>query len=317
MRHRTVGVIAVLAALAPARAWAPCHLVSIVEVFGGTASCPRAQYVVLELLDNGENFVGGWSILISTNEIFGTFAADVPNGMAGDKVLMATPEAEALFGITADHTAPGTVSIESPDGVVTFDCSGDEVHYGAVPMSESPPLAPDVAIKWTGAMWVQGAPAPVNNAGDTGTPGACPVEDGGVGLDGALDVSDGPALVDGLAAADGPQPVDGPMPDVAQPDGPLPPDAPAPADGPTPADGGLADAPIGPDAAGAAEPPEVDAVGPDGAAVVDVQPDAPADAFPTDTPAADVVRDVPRDGQLARRLDGSHRGLSGSAARHG
>jgi hypothetical protein len=109
----------------PATAPATFHEVSIREVYAGTS---ESQYVELQMWAAGQNLVGGHVLkaysaagaLTSTN----TFASDVPNGANQSTILLATPGAEAEFGITAD-TGLAAGSLEAGGGAVcweTLDC---------------------------------------------------------------------------------------------------------------------------------------------------------------------------------------------------
>jgi hypothetical protein len=60
MRLRVFAFFALLTAgLAARPAEANFHLMSIVEVFPGTAAAPEAKYIVLQMYTGGQNVVGG------------------------------------------------------------------------------------------------------------------------------------------------------------------------------------------------------------------------------------------------------------------
>src|SRR4051812_41330842 len=90
------------------RAEAAFHLMKIVEVFPGTASQPNAQYVVLQMYSSGQTQADGKAITFfdASDNLVGTFAfsANLTNGANQTKILVATSEAQALFGVTADLT---------------------------------------------------------------------------------------------------------------------------------------------------------------------------------------------------------------------
>ena len=105
----------------PARA--VFHLMMIVEVFPGHGSAPNAQYVELQMYFPGQNLVGGHIVQFfdSAGADLGsfTFPTDVANGADQASILIATAEAQALFGITPDLVmAP---LINPAGGKVCFD----------------------------------------------------------------------------------------------------------------------------------------------------------------------------------------------------
>lgn len=115
----------------PARA--AFHLVKVVEVFPGYASAPNAQYVELQMYSAGQNFVLGQSIRVfdATGGLIGTFtfSSHASNGDDQASLLIATAEAQDLFGVVADL---GMTPVISPaGGKVCFTGSGDCVSWGA------------------------------------------------------------------------------------------------------------------------------------------------------------------------------------------
>jgi cysteine-rich repeat protein len=125
MRRAIVGSLLAVVALT---AHASFHLMKVVEVFPGTAASPSAQYVVIQMYASGENFVGGHAITVfnSAGTQVGsfTFAGNVANGASQSKILIATSQAQAFFGVTADLTM--TAALISAGGKVcwagTLDC---------------------------------------------------------------------------------------------------------------------------------------------------------------------------------------------------
>jgi hypothetical protein len=117
--------------MGPARA--AFHLVMVTEVFPGYASSPSAQYVELQMYAPGQNFVQGHSVQVfdATGGLLGTFtfAANVPNGANQASLLIATAEAQALFGVTADLAM--TPLIAPAGGKVCFTGSSDCMSWGA------------------------------------------------------------------------------------------------------------------------------------------------------------------------------------------
>jgi hypothetical protein len=124
-------VVALGVAASPASA--DQHLMKIVEVFPGTAAQPDAQYIVLQMYQGGQNLVDTHDVVIfDANDVLvgsSTFTADLPNGINQSKILIATPEAEALFGVTADLAMTpsltlggGSVCFGRLGGFLWFDC---------------------------------------------------------------------------------------------------------------------------------------------------------------------------------------------------
>jgi hypothetical protein len=122
-------LVSLLALALPASAPATFHEMSIREVYAGS---PESQYVELQMWSAGQNFVDGHMLRIynasggvtSTN----TFSSDVPNGANQSTILLATPAAEAEFGVTAD-TALAAKSLDPNGGAVCWE-SLDCVSWG-------------------------------------------------------------------------------------------------------------------------------------------------------------------------------------------
>ncbi len=105
----------------PARA--AFHLMMVVAVFPGFASSPNAQYVALQMYFPGQNFVTGHAVHVfnAAGTEIGTFTfpATLPNGADQASILIATTEAQALFGVTADLIM--TPLIAASGGKACFD----------------------------------------------------------------------------------------------------------------------------------------------------------------------------------------------------
>ena len=134
MRAKVMAIaVSLLLAVFALPALATFHLMKIVEVFPGTAVAPNAQYVVIQMYASGENHVGGHAITVfnaSGAQIAAfTFGGDVANGANQAKILIATPEAESFFGVSAD-LAMGA-SILAAGGKVCFAGTIDCVAWGA------------------------------------------------------------------------------------------------------------------------------------------------------------------------------------------
>ena len=124
----------VLAALPCAPAHAAFHFMKLVEVYGGSAAAPDAQYVVLQMYEAGQNQVAGHYVRVhaadgATIQTF-TFAAPVANGANQATILVATPRAQALFDLAADLTIAPVVP--GAGGKVCFDAIPEDcVAWGA------------------------------------------------------------------------------------------------------------------------------------------------------------------------------------------
>ncbi|MGE4069582.1 MAG: hypothetical protein AB7E72_00225 [Lysobacterales bacterium] len=99
------------------------HLMKVVQVFPGTASAPNAQYVMIQMYSGGQNQVGGHKISVfsATNTLVQefTFGSAVSNGGNQARILIATAEAQAQFGISADLTMTAVLPLAG--GKVCFD----------------------------------------------------------------------------------------------------------------------------------------------------------------------------------------------------
>jgi cysteine-rich repeat protein len=193
---------ALLVTAGPARA--AFHLMKVVEVFPGTTAAPAAQYVVLQMYAAGQNFVGGHSVFVFDASGLpvgaATFPGNVANGANQAKLLIATPEAQTLFGVTADLAM--TASLPLAGGKVCFDVFDCVAWGGYAPTGGDPAvgtpfpdgLRPGEAIVRrldiaggaatldagddtddSAADWAVALPAPRNNAGQLGVvpPSAC------------------------------------------------------------------------------------------------------------------------------------------------
>lgn len=128
--------------LLPSISHAGFHLMSIREVFSGTSDTPNAQYVVLQMYSGGQNRVSGHGVQVydaSGNETHDfQFTSNVDLGANQDQLLIATQEAEELFGITADLTMLPVLPLDG--GMVCFD-NIDCVSWGNYSGSASAPSA--------------------------------------------------------------------------------------------------------------------------------------------------------------------------------
>ena len=122
---RRSGLFILLAAvLFPTHLPAAFHLMKIKEVFPGTAAAPNARYVMLQMYATGQNFVAGHYVAFydatgAETERF-TFTDSVANGQNQRTILIATAEAQAFFGITADLIMTAAAMMPA-GGKVCFD----------------------------------------------------------------------------------------------------------------------------------------------------------------------------------------------------
>jgi cysteine-rich repeat protein len=185
-------------------AHASFHLIKIVEVFSGTPASPAAQYVVLQMFATGENFVGSHAIKVydKDNVLINTFtfASNLPNGANQTKILIATPQAVAFFGLAADLTmtailppAGGKVCYDTIDCVAWGNYAPSDASVGT-PFNAATGIPPGKAmvrrLDVSGSPtllestddtnncandFLLGTPSPRNNAGVVGTvpPATC------------------------------------------------------------------------------------------------------------------------------------------------
>jgi hypothetical protein len=137
-----------LAALAtlPGTAPATFHEISIREVYPGSAAAQGAQYVELQMWSAGQNHVNE-HVLRSYNAagaVTGSnpFGADVPAGANQSTIVLATPEAEAQFGIAADAPLSPSGQLSPSGGAVcweSLDCVSWGNFSGALPSPAGSP----------------------------------------------------------------------------------------------------------------------------------------------------------------------------------
>ena len=143
-----VSALAVLATAAPT-ASATFHEVKLREVYPGSAASPAAKYVELQAWSSGQNHVGGHFVRTydATGSAVATspFPADVPQGANQMTMVLATPEAEAAFGIVADAPLSPSGQLSPAGGAVcweTIDCVAWGAFSGSLPSPAGGPAAP-------------------------------------------------------------------------------------------------------------------------------------------------------------------------------
>ncbi|MFP5389909.1 MAG: hypothetical protein ACLGG5_11505, partial [Thermoleophilia bacterium] len=145
----SAALVSLFALTWPASAPATFHEMSIREVYAGS---PESQYVELQMWAAGQNLVGGH--VLKTYSAAGgvtgtsTFSSDVPNGANQSTILLATPAAEAEFGVTAD-TGLAPESLDPTGGAVCWenlDCVSWGSFAGFSGPTPSPTGTPAAAI---------------------------------------------------------------------------------------------------------------------------------------------------------------------------
>jgi hypothetical protein len=140
---------AALCLLAAPPALATFHLIQIREVYPGSSGAPEADYVELQMYSGGQDLVAG-HVLRAYNSsgavaATSTFPANVAQGGNQSTLLLATPQAEAQFGVAADAAlAPGS-QLSPLGGAVCWealDCVSWGSFAGTLPSPAGSPAAP-------------------------------------------------------------------------------------------------------------------------------------------------------------------------------
>jgi hypothetical protein len=118
-----IAVACWMLAFGVAPAAATFHLMMVREVYPGSAANPEAQFVELQMWQGGQNLVGGH--VLRSYDASGkvtaanSFPANVPNSANQSTLLLATPQAEAQFGVVAD--APLAPALSPTGGAVCWE----------------------------------------------------------------------------------------------------------------------------------------------------------------------------------------------------
>jgi hypothetical protein len=161
VRSLLTSAVAALAALAvlASPAAATFHLMSIREVYPGTASSPGSEYVELQMWAEDQNHVAGH--LLRTYDFAGavtgieSFLADVPRGANQSTLVLATPEAESEFGFAADAPVSPSDRLDPSGGAVCWeniDCVSWGDFSGSLPSpagAPAPPIPDGLALRRT------------------------------------------------------------------------------------------------------------------------------------------------------------------------
>ncbi|HWL65430.1 MAG TPA: hypothetical protein VNP73_05590, partial [Actinomycetota bacterium] len=193
-------VAGLLAAASPAHAL--FHLMKITEVLAGTSDQSAAQFIEMQMYSDNQRFLATHEVVVydgaGAEKATYTFSAPVENGTNQAHILLATPEAEAAFGVTADLAMTpdlvaggGKACFRSNDGGL-IDCaswgnySGDAEGSGT-PFNSPIGLLADQSMQRktsagsnpdgldaeddtddSAADFESGSPTPTNNAGEGG-----------------------------------------------------------------------------------------------------------------------------------------------------
>jgi hypothetical protein len=137
-----------LSALSAQAAFATFHEIVFRELYPGSSISPESEYVELQAYSSGQNFVKNHEVSFF-NAIGGPigtakFGADVSNGANQMTILVATPAAEAEFGVTADLTMAANLLSPAGGGVCweAFDCVSWGSFSGSLSPSPGSPAAP-------------------------------------------------------------------------------------------------------------------------------------------------------------------------------
>jgi hypothetical protein len=131
--------IAAIAALGAALLVAPpaqatFHLISIREVYPGSAAHPDSGYVELQMYASGQNLVGGHSLTVygagGTSTGTFTFPSAVANGADQATILIGDSGVQSAFGVAPDLTDAG-FAIDPAGGAACWAGSLDCVSWGS------------------------------------------------------------------------------------------------------------------------------------------------------------------------------------------
>jgi hypothetical protein len=162
MRRLAILVVAMSALIPqawPSSAGATFHEMWIREVYAGSLLQTESQYVELQMWSPGQNFVEGH--VLKTYDASGgvtstsTFAGAVPNGANQSTILLATPAAEAEFGLAADAGLAAGKKLNPEGGAVCWealDCVSWGNFAGSLPSpagSPAPAIPSGMALRRT------------------------------------------------------------------------------------------------------------------------------------------------------------------------
>ncbi|HEU4706736.1 MAG TPA: hypothetical protein VFS64_06100 [Solirubrobacterales bacterium] len=143
----TVLAVAGMLFLGAAPAFATFHLMQVREVYPGSESAPESEYVELQMWASGQNLVEGHVLRSygTAGNVTGTssFTHDVTGSANQSTLLLATPQAEAQFGVAGD--APLASGALSPAGGAVcweaIDCVSWGSFSGTLPSPAGSPAS--------------------------------------------------------------------------------------------------------------------------------------------------------------------------------
>ena len=139
------------------------HLMMVTEVLAGTSTVPEAQFIELQMYSDNQRFLAGHEVAVfdaagEEIEAF-TFTGPVANGASQAHVLLATEDAEASFGVTADLVitpvltpSGGSVCFRNGTDGALIDCAswgnyaGDDTETGT-PFNQAIGLLPNQSME--------------------------------------------------------------------------------------------------------------------------------------------------------------------------
>jgi hypothetical protein len=131
------------------------HLMMVTEVLAGTSTAPDAHFIEMQMYSADQRFLSSHEVAVfdATGEEVATFTfvAPVANGANQSHVLLATPQAEVEFGVTADlaitpelTAAGGSVCFRGSDGA-NIDCASWG-SYSGDPADAGNPFSPTLGL---------------------------------------------------------------------------------------------------------------------------------------------------------------------------
>lgn len=128
-----LAALVALLVLAPA-ARATFHLMSIREIYAGSAAAPQSSYVELQMYEAGQNLVGGHGVTLydSTGGTIGTFSfgSNLPGPSSSQQtILVGDSGVEAAFGVKPDLESTG-FNVPASGGAACWAVSIDCVSWG-------------------------------------------------------------------------------------------------------------------------------------------------------------------------------------------
>ena len=127
-------IMSLLACALPAHA--AQHLMQIEQIIGGVNGDTAAQAIQLRMRSGSQNFMNGariraWDANGMNPVVIHSFVGNVPNGAAGSRILLCTPQFVALTSPTAipDRAMAAIPSSYLAAGKLTFESSGGLVYW--------------------------------------------------------------------------------------------------------------------------------------------------------------------------------------------